>query len=94
MSDLPKKIAAYRLFTEGDWRNNFKHLDVTNVESSLKSILNKQELVKTYSRLGVHDGATSYRRLISQDEMIFRIMVLMDTQLERIRDELATKTTV
>jgi hypothetical protein len=85
MSKLAKRFREYRL--GDDWRENFTYLNYTNVEASLKSILNKQERTKHYDRLGNLSGYGMKEKPISEDEKIFRIAVLMESQLE----DLATR---
>lgn len=69
MSSFSKKLTEYR---SGDWRSNFKHINYTNVYASLKAILNARD----------HPKLPYVNKPITEDEKIFRIMVLLDTQME------------
>lgn len=79
MSKLDKTTKHYR---GGDWMSNFKHINYTNVAQSVKSILTKRELNKQYDRLGNHSGTNGKLEPLSIDEQVFRICVLMDSQME------------
>lgn len=97
MSDFSKKLYQYR---QGDnWRENFKNINYVNVEASLRSILTKKEPQKVYDRLGNHVATTGKLVPLTLDETIFRVMVLMDTQikerpmthqLEELREKIQT----
>lgn len=82
MSNFKKRINEYR--GGADWRGNFQHLNVTNVEASLRSILTTKEKKKVYNRLGNPTSSIGRELPISLDEKIFRIMVLLDTQMEEL----------
>lgn len=80
MSDFKKKVNSYRI---GDnWRDNFKHINYTNVSESIKSILTKRELNKQYDRLGNRSGTNGRLEPLTLDEKVFRLCVLMDSQME------------
>ena len=79
MSDFKKRVNSYRV---GDnWKDNFKHINYTNVSASIKSILTKHELNKQYDRLGNHKGTNGKLELLTLDEKVFRLCVLMDSQM-------------
>lgn len=80
MSNLSKQIHEYRI--GDDWKNNFTHINYPNIEASLRSILTKAEPVHQRDRLGNITYTDKTRvRPISLDEKIFRIAVLIDTQM-------------
>lgn len=80
MSDFSKRVHEYR--RGNDWKTNFRFVNYPNIEASLRSILTKREPEKVYDRLGNHVGSTGRLVPLSLDEKIFRIAVLMDTQLD------------
>lgn len=87
MSGLKRTINQYRVGE--DWRANFKHINYPNVEASLRAILNAEEPVNVYDRLGNITAHVYPARPISLDEKIFRIAVLMDSQYEVMLKESA-----
>lgn len=86
MSDFKKKANEYR--RGDDWQSNFKHINYPNVAASIKSILTKKELDRKLNRLGLHDGTTGKYVPLSVDEQVFRIAVLMDTQISALVETL------
>jgi len=82
MSNFKKTLNSYRI---GDnWRDNFKHINYTNVSESIKSILTKRELNKQYDRLGNHKGTNGKLEFLTLDEQVFRLCVLMDSQMDEL----------
>lgn len=80
MSVFHKSLNEYR---KGDnWKQNFKHLNYPNVEPAVRKILTAKEPEKTYDRLGNHNGSTGRLKPLSTDEKIFRLLVLLDSQIE------------
>jgi hypothetical protein len=82
MSNFDKRLTEYRV---GNWRESFKHINASNVEKSIRSILSKQEKPVTVDKHGVVNGRANYYAPISTDEAVFRLLVLFDTQM---RDKL------
>ena len=79
MSNFSKKLNDYRI---DNWQSNFQYINWTNVSASLRSILTAKEDKKIYDRLGNHVSSVKPATALSLDETIFRIAVLLDTQIE------------
>ena len=72
----------------GNWRDNFKYVNYPNVEAALRKILTAEEGRHHYDRLGNRSYTDMKdKRPISNDEKIFRIAVLMETQMKDFRNE-------
>lgn len=70
MSSFNKKLAEYR--GGEDWKANFKHINYVNVQEALRAIL----------RGRTHPKLPYVNKPLTEDEKIFRIMVLLDTQMQ------------
>ena len=82
MSDFKKKCNEYR--QGDDWQSNFRNINYPNVTASIKSILTKTELQRTYNRHGLHRGTNGRYVPLSTDEKVFRLAVLMETQFDQL----------
>lgn len=79
MSIFHKSLAKYR---QGNWRENFDHVNLANVEPAIRKILTTKEGKKYYDRLGNLDFTDKNKLVpLSLDEQIFRLCVLLDTQI-------------
>ncbi|WP_241473806.1 hypothetical protein [Mycolicibacterium neoaurum] len=82
MSEFQKKLTHYREFKNGDWRNNFKYINYDNVQSAVKAILESKTTIR-----GVWRNGKPLQVPTSNDEKVFRLMVLMDTQYEALEHQ-------
>lgn len=84
MSNFSKTLHDYR---QGEWKDNFKNINYPNVEAAIRKILTTQEPAKHYNRHGNLEYSDKLNpQLLTLDEQIFRLCVLMDTQID-LEDE-------
>ena len=82
---LLKTAKEYRLGE--NWRDNFKYINYPNVEVAVRKILTAKEHKQLFNKHGVL-AYTDKTRLVplSLDEKIFRIAVLMETEVKSTQE--------